>query len=454
MYSSIDSGVATGHENNVAGLCEMSRIIVFSADAMVAEDVEFLKSLPNFQRYLSGGSEIQKVRSIYPTITYAVHTTLATGTYPDRHGIHGNYIFKPGEQKLPWFWFHDAIKVPDIFTAAKKAGLSTAAVFWPVTGNHPDIDYLIDEYWTQGEGDSLHAAFERSGSNPEVLRIVDRHAHILEGKQRQHPASDEFIIACTCDIIREFKPDLLMIHPANIDTYRHNHGLFNDVVQEGIRETDKWIGMLVQAAQDVGVWEDTNFFLISDHGQMEIKRAININVLLADHGLITLEENGRVADWKAYSLSGGMSALIFLKDPENEAVKQQVYRLLCELCEEGIYGIGKVFTKEEVIEQERFGGEFSFVIETDGYTSFGDSPVRPLVRKFDFSDYRFGRATHGYLPEKGPQPVFLAKGPDIQNGVVLENGNIVDEAPTFAKVLGIELPEAEGHVIEGVLKGK
>ena len=47
----------------------MKKLIVFSADAMVSEDVEYLKTLPNYKKYLAGGCEIKKVESVYPTIT-------------------------------------------------------------------------------------------------------------------------------------------------------------------------------------------------------------------------------------------------------------------------------------------------------------------------------------------------------------------------------------------------
>ena len=113
---------------------------------------------------------------------------------------------------------------------------------------------------------------------------------------------------------------------------------------------------------------------------------------------------------------------------------------------------GRLIGAEEAREEEQLYGGFTFVIESDGYTSFGDSAVRPLVQNFDASDYRFGRATHGYMPDYGPQPVFVAKGPDIKENVVLGRGRIVDEAPTYAKLLGITLPEADGHAIDEVLR--
>lgn len=430
----------------------MRKVVVLSADAMVSEDLVTLKRLPNYQRYLKGGSEITRVRSIYPTITYPAHTTMATGVYPDRHGIDGNLVFEAREGELPWKWFHDAVKAPDIFSAAKRAGRTTAAVFWPVTGNHPDIDYLIDEYWTQGGDDTLEAAFARSGSNEQVMEIVRKHKKLLEGQERQHPACDRFIIACACDMLRQFKPDLMMIHPANIDGYRHRYGLFNDRVTEGITETDGWIGELFQAMEEAGTLQDTDFFLVSDHGQLEIKRIVNINVLLAEAGLIWLDSQGRIADWKAYCLSGGMSALVYLKDPQDQQSYDKTWALLKKIEEEGVYGVSRVYTAEEAQREQRLAGPFRFVLETDGYTSFGDSALRPLVKNFDSRDYRYGRATHGYLPEKGPQPILLDQGPDIAQGVVLPEGRLIDEAPTFARLLGAELPEAEGQVLEGILR--
>ena len=64
------------------------KLIVLSADAMVSEDIETLKQMPNYKKYLEGGSRVKKVRSIYPTITYPCHTTMCTGVWPEKHGVH------------------------------------------------------------------------------------------------------------------------------------------------------------------------------------------------------------------------------------------------------------------------------------------------------------------------------------------------------------------------------
>ena len=65
----------------------MKKLIVISADALVAEDMEYLETLPNFKKYLAGGVGVRKVHSVYPTITYPCHTTMITGVYPDTHKV-------------------------------------------------------------------------------------------------------------------------------------------------------------------------------------------------------------------------------------------------------------------------------------------------------------------------------------------------------------------------------
>ena len=426
------------------------KMIVLSADALVHEDMAAMKQLPNFQKYLSGGACIERVKSIYPTITYPCHTTMATGCWPDRHGIPGNlkspykYITPP----VPWIWEHEYVKVPDIFDAAKRAGHTTAGVFWPCTGNHPSIDWLIDEYWTQSKDQTLADAAREMGTQECVIPIIERHAHLM--KERTHPFCDDFMIACAADIIREFTPDLIMIHPANIDGARHGHGVFGEHIQKTLEDTDRWIGDLMQAAEEAGLLADTNLVLTSDHGQMDIKRVIHINVLLADAGLIRPKDDGTV-EWDAWCQSGGMSACVYLKDPSDRTVYDRTYALLRHLCDEGVYGISRVYTAEEAREEEHYAGDFSFVLETDNYTSFGDKYVRPLVTGADNGDYRKGRATHGYLPSKGPCPVFYAKGPAFRENMVIGGGRLIDEAPTIARAMGIEMPGTDGEPVMDLL---
>ena len=434
------------------------RLIVFSVDAMVTEDVEAMRELPNFKKYLGGGSEFKNgMRTIYPSVTYPIHVSILTGCYAGKHKVTSNFGFTTASKDDTWLFSSENIAVEDIFAAAKRKGLSTASISWPVTGRNPNIDYLIDEYWFPNPGETMRAGFADMGSSGEMLDIMDAHTDMLapgweQGGKKNFmvwPGVDDFWVACACDIIRKYKPELTFVHTGTFDSFRHKYGVFGSHLDEARANLDRYIGMLMRACEDAGVAGETNFIMVSDHGQRDICRAINLNVKLSDAGWIDVDESGKVTDWRAFCFSNAMSALVYVKDPGDE---ERVYQTLEDLRKEGVFGIGRIYTAREAMEEEQLCGGFSFVIESDGYTSFGDKAVRPLVQNFDVSDYRFGRATHGYMPDYGPQPVFVAKGPGIRQGVVLDRGEVVDEAPTFAKLMGLSLPQAEGKPIDAILK--
>lgn len=266
------------------------------------------------------------------------------------------------------------------------------------------------------------------------------------------PEEDDFVIHVASQVIREHAPEVMFVHIGMFDSFRHANGVFGAHIDRALDYLDRYIGELMDACRIAGVLEDTNLILVSDHGQQNIRRVINLNVLLADQGLLRMDTDGKIISWDAFSFSNAMSSLIYLRDPGDKTLQERVYRGLMAYCGEGIYGIGRVFTAEEAEKEEHLKGDFSFVVESDGYTSFADKAVRPLVVEFDDRDYRFGHATHGYLPDRGAQPVFAAQGPDIREGIVLERGKVVDEAPTYASLLGVTLLDTEGEPMEKFLK--
>ena len=436
------------------------RLLVCSADAMVCEDLDILRKLPNFQNYLAGGCEVTEgMRTIYPSVTYPAHVSMITGCYAGTHGITSNFRFTTQNKNQSWLWF-GGYPVEDIFAAAKKKGYTTAAISWPATAGNSNIDWLMAEYWMPKPGDTLESSFRDAGSGPDMLELIrENRCYLPEGYEQggkanfmKWPQIDDFNIHVACDVLRKKKPQVCFVHTGTFDAYRHSYGLFNSRTEEAAIRLDGYLGQLMEACRAGGFLDEVNLVLVSDHGQREIKRIINLNVLFADEGYLKTGEEGQVLDWEVFSFSNAMSSLIYLKNPEDEKLRKRIYQLLLAWKEEGIYGIGNVFTGEEAWQKEKLRGDFSFVVESDGYTSFGDRAVRPLVQEFDASDYRFGRATHGYLPDDGPQPVFVAKGPDFQENRVLKRRALVDEAPTFARLMGVTLQDAEGQAMEEFLR--
>lgn len=436
------------------------KLFVLSMDAMVGEDIEYLKTKPNFSRLMKHCCQVEKARTIYPSITYPAHVSMITGCRAGKHGIFNNTHFRTATGHPAWHLYSSEVKVEDLFAAAKRAGCTTGAVYWPVTGLNPNIDYLIDEYFfydpkeSETEEDILNG-FRKLGANEATLLAVKDNMGRFPGEYRSRTGKltlnqtfDNFINGCACSLIRRYKPDVLVAHNCLLDSLRHKNGVFNEFVTEGLDITDMWLGEIVDAMKEAGVFEDTNFVIVSDHGQMNFVRRVKPNVLLARKGWITVAPDGTIESWKAYVQSGGMSAIVVVKD---KSVEKDVYEYLCRLRDDEVWGFGEVLTRKEVEDSYGWSGDFSFVIETDGYTTFSESWSEPLISAIDLNDYRLGKATHGYKPEKGPQPVFVATGPAFRKDVKLPFCLTIDEAPTFARILGQEMPQAEGRVLSEIL---
>lgn len=436
------------------------RLLVYSVDALVGEDLAYLGGLPNFKKYFGGGASVGRVKSIYPTVTYPAHVSMITGCYPERTGLVSNYSGAIINKEESWQWFADAIRVEDIFTAAKRAGYTTASIFWPVTGRHPDIDYLVDEYWMPFAGDTLRSSFETAGSSPEMLEIIEANEgllppqHVKTGRTNFciQPYVDNFLIKCCTDIIRRYRPEVTFVHSGSIDDGRHKNGAFGDWLPAKLEFIDRTIGEIGEALEDIGELENTDMFLVSDHGQRDIKRVIKPNVLLRRLGYLETDERGKITSWRAVCRSNAMSSLVYLGDPDDDETRRRLYDDLIRMRDEGIYGFSDVLTREETKRGWHLDGDFAFCLESDGYTSFSDSCRGALTAPIDVSDFKFGHGTHGYMPEKGPQPVLCARGPHIREGAYVADAVLVDEAPTYAALLGVELPAAQGKVLWDILR--
>ena len=202
---------------------------------------------------------------------------------------------------------------------------------------------------------------------------------------------------------------------------------------------------------DAGLYEETNFAVISDHGHLPVKQVFNPNVLLAEAGLIKVDEAGKITDWDAYCNSTSLSCQVVMKNPDDTETRHKLEKLLYKMRVTPEYGVEAVFNKEEVRKEQHLAGEFEYVLEGQN-TSFGNAWTGDVIVGPDNSDYKFSVASHGHLPVKGAQPAFMMAGPDVVEGAVIERQRIIDEAPTFAKLLGFEMPDAKGCVIEGILK--
>lgn len=88
------------------------------------------------------------VDSVYPSITYPAHTTIVTGRYPCHHGVVNNTKIQPGRKSPDWYWQRKYIRGTTLYDEARSAGMTTAALLWPVTAK-AKIHYNVPEIFAK-----------------------------------------------------------------------------------------------------------------------------------------------------------------------------------------------------------------------------------------------------------------------------------------------------------------
>jgi len=427
-------------------------LVVISLDGLRAADFEYFKGLPNFKALLEGGSYAGKVTCVYPSVTYPSHTSIVTGRYPMDHGVYSNTLFQPGEKEPDWYWQSRYIKTPTLFGIAKEAHMKTGALLWPVTAG-ADIDYNLPEIFpTRGQSQIWLSL--TNGSPWFSLELELRFGSIRKGSRE--PELSDFIAASAEYLLRSGKPDLMLVHLNDLDKQRHTHGVLSQEALEALIRHDRRLGRIVQGAKDAGIYDDTTFVVLGDHGFLDTGALIRINVLFKQAGIISVDSNGKLIDWKAIAHTCGGSTYVKLKDPADEATRKKVEQILAAVSNDPGSGVESVFTGEQVAALGA-SREYDYMLEArEGYY-FSDGYDGEPVMSFGPEDvnYRKGifAANHGYLPTKAAcDTFFLASGAGVRRGVILERIAMVDEGPTMAELLGLNIPGATGRVLWEILR--
>ncbi|MCD1147883.1 alkaline phosphatase family protein [Peptoniphilus sp. KCTC 25270] len=426
-----------------------NKLLVLSYDALEGKDLEFLKNKPYFSQIFPKASYVKNMTEIYPTLTYPIHTTLITGQYPKDHGIYHNQK-SDIDPKYPdwsimgsnWYWEKEAVKVPTLIDTAIENGYTTASILWPVTaGDKRNVN--LPEKWPDENQPCYQTILKEGGTENIHLSYNDDYLSRFDFTNTEDMVS--YGVEIALDVFRKQTPDLMLVHLAQLDHIRHVYGNDSPEVESCLRQMDIYLGRFLQIAKELGIEDNLNVVVLGDHGQIDIKKVFLLNQILKEKGWITADEKGHIIDYKAYSFSCGFSTHIIPKDPSDTKTMDELYKVLKEIQEEYPEIIETIYTKEEVLERENLSGDFSFVLEgKEGMLFanevFGDQPVIS-VENSEKSHYV---AMHGHHPSKGDKPPFFAFGPDIEEGLVIEKGHIIDVCKTLASLLQMDMPTAKG----------
>jgi predicted AlkP superfamily pyrophosphatase or phosphodiesterase len=414
-------------------------LVVISVDGLrpdyiTAADAHGAK-VPHLRKFLHDGTYAQGVTGVIPTVTYPSHTTLVTGVWPAKHGILANQTFDPLQKNHEgWYWYAEDIRVPTLWDAAAAAGRTTASIQWPVTVG-AKINWNIPELWRAGTAED--AKLLRVVSTPGLLAEAKAAIGEYRGGIDATPESDEVRGKYAVWILENKHPGLLTLHLIALDHIEHDAQPFSAKAMAVLERLDAVIGKVWDAAERVAPGR-AFVAVVSDHGFVDYGQQLNLFPAFEKAKLFSLDDKGKISEWRAMPWETGGSAAIVLKDPKNALTLATVRTLLTKLSADPANGIDRVLEGEELHRKGGYPNASFFVGLKPGWHT-GTSLTGPVL-----SSVKAG-GTHGELPDLPElRAAFFLVGPGVPAGKNLGLMDMRDVAPTLAKAAGLSLPTADG----------
>ena len=386
-------------------------MLIISFDAVGDDEFECLTEYPAFSKISKQAEIFRGVPTLFTSNTYPIHASVATGVLPNIHGLTANT--EPFPARFPlWHFNETGIHAKTLWQAAYDAGIDTAAIFWPVTAHSKTIRYNIPEVMARPGKNQLATSFW-AGSRYLQFKMIKRYGRLLKGISQ--PERDNFAAACTADILREYKPGLVMVHLTAYDTICHENGKGSETLKTAYEALDNNLALIMDAAG-----ENRETLIFSDHSQLNIHSSLEPNSLLVSEGLLYRENDAYTpGNSGCFIECCGGSAFFHAGSLPAERVDE--VRGIIARSE----GFNRFLTGEEML--------------VSGYKdiTFGFCAKAGYCYHTYTSDHK---AEHGYPPDMPDYNVFyLMRGSGMKPGRVNNGGSLLDIAPMAAKSLGITL---------------
>jgi predicted AlkP superfamily pyrophosphatase or phosphodiesterase len=404
--------------------------------------------IPTIRKLAAGGASAAGMTAVNPTVTWPNHTTLVTGVSPARHGVVGNnYIDRASGNKITVIWDPDLnkdeiVKALTIYDVAKAAGLKTAAVHWPASRGAGSLDWTVP--------DCSKAELLAEFSTPAVLEEAKAAGIDLindsEGKPRRRTESteeDQRFLDVFKLILTKHRPNLALFHVLAVDYTQHKEGPRSPKAYEALKAADNQVRQVWETLEKEFPGKAT-LFVVSDHGFSLNKTRIALNPIFQEAGLLEIVGD-RVTGGSVQIVPQGGSVLIYINGAANRADVETKVR--------------KTFAKVDGIDKVISATEFAdYGIGDPKHDPHAPDMVLFAKLGYYFGDTAAGRkseskGTHGHdshLPDL--RATFVAAGAGIKPGTKLGVINNTDVAPTAARLLGLEIPSAEGKPLVDALK--
>jgi alkaline phosphatase D len=336
----------------------------------------------------------------FPTLTFPNHYSIATGLYPEHHGIVENTFWDPAFQAT--FKFTNPADAGDgrwwggtpLWVLAEQQGMRTAAYFW--VGTEASIQGVRPSYW-----------------------------YVYNSKTTMDTQVDQ--VAEWLNLPKAQRPHLILLYLSKVDHEGHLHGPEAPETRDAVKEVDAALGSLFQQVRATGL--PVNIVVVSDHGMAQVTREIRF----------TTEE------FEGAKFSAGTTQIdVHSKDP---ALIDKLYeRFLHKDPELAVYRKADLPAALHYRDNDRIG-DLVLYAQTPVRLRYDAPGARPSGKVEGMHGYEVAR-----VPEmKG---IFYAQGPAIRGGQVIEGFQNIHIYPFIARILGLEAGKIDGDasVLAPILK--
>lgn len=417
------------------------KFIILSFDAIGNTDFNHLTSLTYFNEYIKDCSYSSEVTSVYPSLTYPAHTSIATGKLPVNHGVINNILIQPERLTPDWFWYRKYINGGTIYDAAKFAGLRTCTLLWPVTGKARSIDLNLPEIFPNRKFQNQILVSALNGSPLFQARVEKLYGHLRQGFDQ--PYLDNFTFSCLMHVLNNDLADFIMVHFTDTDTHKHNFGTTNPHIFQSLKRHDKRLGTVIDFLKENDIYDTSTLICLGDHSFKDAEYVIKLNRLFLENELITVQD-GKIVDFKAYLNFCDGSAYVYVNDKSYVKI---VYDLIKDFSSKNDNCIEEILSSKEA-EALGASNKCTFMLEAkDNYYFINDFSKNIIEETKD----KHAVANHGYNPhDENYKTVFFCKSPTVKKDFNIGPMSLIDEGATIFELLNYEPDKIDGKILNQI----
>ena len=346
-------------------------------------DYPLKASTPTLDSIARQGIRAEAIKPCFPTKTFPNHYSIATGLYPDHHGIVNNSFYDPVMKAYyslsdPQTTGNGAFYGGEpLWVTAARQGMVSATYFW--AGSEAPVKGIRPTYWK---------AYDK---NITFSQEIDTVVYWLTLPEKR-------------------RPHLILFYFNEPDVTGHDYGPGSPQVMSVVERLDSLTGVLMRKLKQLPCYPQINVIITSDHGMENIDK--EKTVYLEDH----LRK-----EW--------FTAVEGSNPNYNLTVKKEYYDV--------VYNTLNAVTHTKVWKHG----------EVPAYFHYGENPRDgDLILLADSSwSLRWGKrghyesgGAHGYDNRNTDMhAIFYATGPAFKKGYIQQTFDNIDIYPLITRILGL-----------------